>query len=85
MRLAETRTEDKIAGTMYDIMHQSRTLEKSLKAQTSGQHLSVMLPVLGILADVLSHKHHPQHQKQHKSYGGKFCDKISLENSSPNN
>lgn len=68
MRLAETRLEDKMAGIVHDIMHQRRTLEKRLKAQTSGQHLSVMLSVLGIVTDVLSHKHHPQHQK-HKSYG----------------
>lgn len=45
MRLAETRRGDKIAGTMHDIMHQRRTLEKRLKAHTSGQYLSVAFPV----------------------------------------
>lgn len=37
------RREDDIAGTMHDIADQKRTMEKKLKGQTPGQHLSVML------------------------------------------
>ena len=46
------RRGDKIRETMHDVIEEGRTMEKRLKAQTSGG-VSVMLTVLGMLRDVL--------------------------------